>query len=264
MCRLGLTGRHPPVRICSRLPGVGKPYPAGGLYDRPLFLEPQAPAAPAQPPKPRAIVYIDGFNFYYGAVKNTPYKWLNFEALCTRLLKDFEILEIMYFTARMTGAKEIRQMTFWRALATLPLVKIVPGHFKKKSVECTHHKCAFAGDRHFERYEEKHTDVNIAITMLDDAYQNRCDRLVLFSGDSDLVPAVKLVRRRHPEKKVIVYAPTGAVDDKGQPVKDRRADEIKHAATEGRDLPEVLLRLCQFPPTVHPPHGNPIAKPAGW
>jgi hypothetical protein len=36
--------------------------------------------------RPRTIVYIDGFNFYYGSVyygsvKGTPYKWLDFR-LC--------------------------------------------------------------------------------------------------------------------------------------------------------------------------------------
>lgn len=179
-------------------------------------------------------------------------------------LKDFELVEILYFTARMTGQKEARQMVLWQALATTPLVRIVPGHFKKKRVECTHRTCTFAADRHFDTLEEKHTDVNVAITMLDDAYRNRCDRLVLFSGDSDLVPAVKLVRNRFPEKKVIVYAPTGAVDSHGARVKDRRADELKHAATEGRDLPDVLLPLCQFPDVVLTAGGHKIIKPGSW
>ena len=31
-------------------------------------------------PKPRAVVYIDGFNLYYGAVRDTPaLKWLDLE-----------------------------------------------------------------------------------------------------------------------------------------------------------------------------------------
>ena len=28
---------------------------------------------------PRTIVYVDGFNFYYGVLKNTRYKWLDLE-----------------------------------------------------------------------------------------------------------------------------------------------------------------------------------------
>jgi hypothetical protein len=29
----------------------------------------------------KTIVYIDGFNLYYGAVKGTPYRWLNLSDL---------------------------------------------------------------------------------------------------------------------------------------------------------------------------------------
>ena len=53
--------------------------------------------------------------------------------------------------------------------------------------------------------EEKRTDVNIAIQMLEDAYEDRCDKLILVSGDSDLVPAV--IRVRNLGKKVLVYIP---------------------------------------------------------
>jgi hypothetical protein len=31
--------------------------------------------------KLRTTVYIDGFNFYHGQLKNTPFKWLNLEEL---------------------------------------------------------------------------------------------------------------------------------------------------------------------------------------
>jgi hypothetical protein len=44
-------------------------------------------------------VYIDGFNLYYGALKNTPYKWLHLDALCRRLLPKHRIGRIRYFTA---------------------------------------------------------------------------------------------------------------------------------------------------------------------
>ena len=34
---------------------------------------------------PRTIVYIDGSNFYYGAIKGGPHKWLNLERFFTLL-----------------------------------------------------------------------------------------------------------------------------------------------------------------------------------
>jgi len=34
----------------------------------------------------RTNVYIDGFNFYYGALRKTPYRWVNIRRLCELLL----------------------------------------------------------------------------------------------------------------------------------------------------------------------------------
>ena len=87
----------------------------------------------------RTVVYIDGFNFYYGAVKGTQYKWLDFEALCQRLLPRDQVVKIRYFTARVTARPDdpqraSRQDTYLRALATLPLVQIHYGHFLTQSV----------------------------------------------------------------------------------------------------------------------------------
>ena len=50
----------------------------------------------------RTSVYVDGFNFYYGAVRRTPYKWLNPELLFQHLLgPQNQLTRIKYFTARI-------------------------------------------------------------------------------------------------------------------------------------------------------------------
>jgi hypothetical protein len=46
-------------------------------------------------------VYVDGFNLYYGAVKGTPFKWLNIAALVGNIVKNADIQRIRYFTARV-------------------------------------------------------------------------------------------------------------------------------------------------------------------
>ncbi|MDE0133772.1 MAG: NYN domain-containing protein [Acidimicrobiaceae bacterium] len=85
------------------------------------------------------IVYIDGFNLYYGTVKETPYKWLDLEALCRRLLPRDNIVKIRYFTARVSARpndpqQADRQDAYLRALATLPLLEIHYGRFKTRPV----------------------------------------------------------------------------------------------------------------------------------
>lgn len=48
-------------------------------------------------------VYVDGFNLYYGALKGTPYRWLDLEQPAAALLPEDEIARIRYFTARVSG-----------------------------------------------------------------------------------------------------------------------------------------------------------------
>lgn len=209
--------------------------------------------------KPRTIVYVDGFNLYYGAVKGTPYKWLDLHRYFTMIRQNDDIHAIKYFTAEIAGPGVVRQQAFLAALATRPLIEIILGRFKRKKVKCGYAACSAAAtpSRFFEVREEKRTDVNIAVYMLDDAYQDRCDIFVLVSGDSDLVPAVRMIRHRFPQKKVIVYVPAQE-PQRGQAV------ELRTAANHHRTLPLNLLRHAQLPPQIPDGAGGYIQKPAQW
>lgn len=210
-------------------------------------------------PRPRTIVYVDGFNLYYGAVKNTPYKWLNLDRYFTRLRPGDDIVSVKYFTAEIVGGTKPNQVVFLKALSTLPRVQIILGRFKNKRIKCAVAMCQSLNplDRFFEKPEEKRTDVNIAVNMLDDAYQNLCDQFVLVSGDSDLVPAVRMIRDRFPDKKVIVYIPTQ------NPVRGA-AVELRGVAHKHRELPLNLLQHCQFPTNVPDGAGGFYVKPTSW
>ena len=77
--------------------------------------------------KPRTSVYIDGFNLYYGALKGTPFKWLDLRALCQAYLPNNDIDHIKYFTARISARpndplQPARQQAYLRALSTIPVV----------------------------------------------------------------------------------------------------------------------------------------------
>lgn len=208
-------------------------------------------------PRPRTIVYIDGFNLYYGAVKGTPWKWLDLAKYFSNIRPADDIQIIRYFTAMVSGPTRPNQEVYLQALATTPLVEIVLGNFKKKSVRCKLAACTYAGPRLFETYEEKRTDVNIAVFMLDDAYQNRCDNFVLVSGDSDLVPPIKMIRHRFPSKQVLVYVPA-------QHPTRGHAVELRSSAHASRNLPQNLLKPCQFASPLPDGSGGLLAKPATW
>jgi hypothetical protein len=65
-----------------------------------------------------SIIYIDGFNFYYGAIKNTKWKWLNLEKYFKLLRQDDEIVTIKYFTALIDGSHRANQESYLLALNT--------------------------------------------------------------------------------------------------------------------------------------------------
>ena len=52
----------------------------------------------------KTIVYIDGFNLYYGLLRSSKNKWLDVVAFANSLLPrpdEHEILAVKYFTARV-------------------------------------------------------------------------------------------------------------------------------------------------------------------
>jgi uncharacterized LabA/DUF88 family protein len=155
----------------------------------------------------RVIAFIDGFNLYHALdnLKRPELKWLNLMTLCQMFLKSYseELIRVYYFSAyadHMPEPAQKRQKAYVRALE-LKGVKTILGHFKKKTRKCPdcHHR--------WTGHEEKETDVNIALFLLDLAYQNAFDRALVISNDSDLAPAIKMARTRFPEKRITTVVP---------------------------------------------------------
>jgi uncharacterized LabA/DUF88 family protein len=204
--------------------------------------------------KTRSIIYIDGFNFYYGVIKDTNHKWLDLQRYFTLLRQADDIQVIRYFTAMVDGSDRTNQEVYIRALTSLPLVRVVLGRFKLKRVKCQV-GCGHTGDRLFQIPEEKRTDVNIAVSMVDDAHRNLAERFILVSGDSDLVPAVHLLTKMG--KEVLVYIPA-------RDATRGAAAELRTAATRAKTLPCTLLQHSHLPAKVPDGSGGTIDKPTGW
>ncbi|MCY3820886.1 MAG: NYN domain-containing protein [Gammaproteobacteria bacterium] len=208
---------------------------------------------------PRTIVYVDGFNLYYGAIRGSPYRWLDLQRYFAKVRPVDDIQAIKYFTAPVTGMAGSRQDALLRAFGTLPRVEVILGAFKLKRISCTFRTCPRIanGTPGFDVPEEKRTDVNIALHMLDDAYQQLCDRQVLVSGDSDMVPAVRMVQRRFPDVRIHVYVPA-RVRRRGAAV------ELRGAAHRSRTLPLNLMANSLLPNPVIARDGTVIHKPLDW
>ncbi|RME86395.1 MAG: NYN domain-containing protein [Zetaproteobacteria bacterium] len=199
------------------------------------------------------IAYVDGFNLYFGlrAKKWKKYYWLNIFALSQALLKKHQRLHLChYFTARIRGVDHQddaprRQTVYLDALTTIKGVRVHEGHFLAKKERCR--SC----HAEHSRYEEKKTDVHIAVRMVADAYEKRMDTVLLVSADSDLSPAVEQVRKLN--KKIIVAFPP-----------KRYSDELRRIAHACLHINASLLKKCQLPDIVYTESRHPLKRPEQW
>ena len=203
-------------------------------------------------------VYIDGFNLYYGALRKTPYRWLNPEALCRILLPKNTIGQIKYFTALVSARpndpdQPLRQQLFLRALGTLPSVSIHYGHFLTHAVSMALVVPKGQPQQYTRviKTEEKGSDVNLATHLLHDAHMGRFEVAVVISNDSDLLEPIKIVRHEL-HKKVGILNPHSHPSRAILP----HIDFIK-------PIRAGVLRAAQFPPMLTDAHGT-FSKPKGW
>lgn len=160
----------------------------------------------------RTYIYVDAFNFYYGAVKNTNYKWVNIYNLCKYLLPKNDIVKIKYFTAVVSARKNdlsqpVRQKVFLRALETISCLKIYYGHFLTHAQHLPLVKPKGGKQySHVYKTEEKGSDVNLAVHLLYDAFKDNYDIAVIISNDSDLYEAIKIVKEEF-KKKIGILNP---------------------------------------------------------
>ncbi len=156
--------------------------------------------------KYKTIVYVDGFNLYYGVLKNTSYKWLNFDALVKNLLTKNEIICLKYFTAHVTDVlRRKNQTTYINALyKTIPYFECIYGYFREKNVTIRHLNPP-PDIVHGIASEEKCTDVNIAVEIVNDCHTLAFDCVVLISNDSDLERAIGIAKKTG--KKIVLITP---------------------------------------------------------
>ena len=206
----------------------------------------------------RTFVYVDGFNLYYGALKGTPWKWLDLPALFAKVLRPHhDILKVKYFTARVSGtqadpSKPQRQDVYLRALQRhRSEVEVHFGHFPSHRVHVPLAR-PIANQRAAEviRTEEKGSDVNLAAHLLNDSWLDVYDCAVVVSNDSDIAEAMRLVRQHHGKRIGLVTPGTG-----------RPSRQLMAHADFAKHVRPNALRWSQ-PPDPIP--GTNIRKPGRW
>lgn len=235
----------------------------------------------------RTGVYIDGLNLYHGALKETPYKWLDPEALVRHLLPLDDIVHIRYFTALVNVRRDdpriqTRHATYLRALSSSNLITIHRGRFTTRVKSRALADAFEPHDRLFSpRFrpnslysmmwrdkvrrrtdsvslarvvieEEKGSDVNLGAYLVNDAARAFIDKALVVSNDSDLTEAIRLAQG--------FGTLVGTVNPHSAPT----SKHLRSVSSFEIPLRPGVLARSQFANTVIDRQGREIHKPREW
>lgn len=194
----------------------------------------------------RISCFIDGFNLYHALreLRKPHLKWLDLSKLMEHLFSQHKsqiITKIYFFSAYPTWKKDSyeRHRKYVSALSATGVIPIL-GKFKNKDRKCPN--CHYKWKGH----EEKESDVNIALALLNEAYRDRYDHAAVISRDSDLAPAIRMVLRNFSGKKVTIISPFNL----------RHSSELLQSATNYKTIKLRLIETSLFPEEVYDAGGN--------
>jgi len=216
----------------------------------------------------RTIVYIDGFNLYYRALKGTPHKWLDIAAMSRAALPHTCTIErVNDYTAHISGRVDAdaprRQHAYLQAIATLPTVAIHYGNFLVSQkwaglVQPPDFRppIALPPDAapqvaYVWKTEEKGSDVNLGAHLLRDAFKGAFDIAAVLTNDTDLVEPIRIVTQE-------LGLPVTLLTPIAKP-----ATSLANVASGIRHI-RPYIGPCQLPDPVPVAGKNPISKPVEW
>jgi uncharacterized LabA/DUF88 family protein len=199
----------------------------------------------------RVAVFIDGFNLHHAVdnLKKDHLKWLDLRKLARVYAPSshYEITSVFYFSAYATWIhrEHQRHKTYVEALRASGVTPIL-GHFNKKEASCS---CC---DHKWIKHEEKQSDVNLALYILNEAYKNSYDTAFIVSADSDLAPAIRMTKAAFPEKKFKILTP---------PTKKHCLSLVDAANTKPAYIKEIHLERCLLPEVIALDNGETVIRP---
>ena len=218
----------------------------------------------------RTIVYIDGFNFYYGRLKSTPFKWLDLyklfnESLIHSIVPESELLAVKFFTAdikanfsRLGKTSETAQRIYHNALlASSGNIEIIKGYYSTERSKPPIYRHPPDKDNTVDvwKLEEKQTDVKMALSIYHDVASNACDQIVICTNDTDLVPAIELIREHYSNIKIGAVIPTTKNSN-------RSANQsiVSLAHWTRKYITDAELTSCQLPNVINKPNRRGVYK----
>jgi 6-hydroxy-3-succinoylpyridine 3-monooxygenase len=230
-------------------------------------------------------VYVDGYNLYYGCLKGTPYKWLDLLALFERQVLpsiNFKIgsvspqielqpVAVKYFTAKILEQAAAAddsvssQAHYFNALDKLHSTRIqrIEGYYSLSKanvrivdVEDKGKKLRDCPKLRAWKLEEKQSDVNLALHLYQDAMAGEVDQVVAVTNDTDIEPALSLIRK---QTEVIV----GLVIPTSDQRRVGNTSLARHAHWVQRRIHTGQLAAAQLPRVINGGK-QPTTKPISW
>lgn len=224
----------------------------------------------------RTIVYVDGYNLYYGCLKHTDYKWLDLMSFFKKILHEqnpaIEIITVKYFTADIKAkvasrgqAAQISQTHYHNALTHLypQEIQIIKGYYslEKARLPCYQKPIDKRNRVDVWKLEEKQTDVNIALEAYRDAAKSLVDQLVFVSNDTDLEPVLKALNHDFGHLPLGVVIPILKTNRTKRPGNKRLSN---YAEWTRKSIREDELKNSQLPAKIARNGKKPICKPKYW
>jgi uncharacterized LabA/DUF88 family protein len=217
----------------------------------------------------KTIVYIDGYNLYYGLLRGTKFKWLDVVKLFDKhvLDKNAELIEVRYYTAPVLGRMSDdprstqRQRQYLQALKIINpnRLKIIEGQIVaskpyQRLVEPIPQAPELVVVQVFN-FTEKKTDVNLASDLIAGAWKALYEQAIICSNDSDLEAALASVKKDHPHIRIGIVAPIALNAHR------HISGDLKRHADWKKTLTLTQVSKSQLPLKIP---GSKIQKPETW
>lgn len=230
----------------------------------------------------KIITYIDGYNFFYGRLSKTQFKWLDLYCLFSNHIIPAklpaspgippELVQIKYFTSPVKRGFSTSENVQANQHAYLNALKkenkgktsIYEGKFQASkiraySAESNPVEQAEPTERVW-KLEEKITDVNIAMHMYRDVAKGLVDHILLCSNDSDLLPAIDAIKEDFPNITIGLIVPTKK--ENGRLTRPPSKDLANRVDWVMPYIPDAYLENSQMPDQVKAK--KIYTKPAEW
>jgi len=209
----------------------------------------------------KVMAFVDGYNFYHSIlemIRSGPManredlKWVDLWMLMNAFIMPSKesLVGVHYFSAYATWKPEamVRHRQYVRALQHVG-VTVKMGSFKERQK-----KCRYCGSVWPER-SEKGSDVNLAIELVNQAHHGNFDKALILTADTDLIPAIQMVRELHPTVAVHAVLPRQRYI---------AAHAMRGVCNGAIKLNETHLERSLLPAEIHLCDGGVITRPVRY